>query len=86
MLTFEQKELIQQLVDLDSWKYSWHYNIYDADQKTINLKLKEIIIEKIKGRNEEIKSLIEGFELLSSLELKEDVITEFNPDDDNLPF
>ena len=87
MITQEQKELLESLIDMDSWKHSWHVNIYDADQKSINNKIKEIISEKMVKRTNELYKLYDGYELLKSLDLKEDDINENNDNSsDDLPF
>ena len=89
MITFEQKELLISLIDMDNWQYSWHNNVYDADRKSINEKLRIIISEKLAKNFNEMNDLMKGYNLLLSLELKEDKETEINnnydPADD-LPF
>jgi hypothetical protein len=84
MITQEQKELLSELIDMDSRKHSWHINVYDADQKSINNRIKEIISEKMAETSNKLNKLYEGYELLESLKIKED--DKLIDDDDDYGF
>jgi hypothetical protein len=83
MITEEQKELLSELIDMDGWKHSWHINVYDADQKSINNKIKKIISRKMAETYNKLNKLYEGYGILGTLELKEDniIVKEDNLED-----
>jgi len=82
-------DMIREAIDLDSWKHSWHLNVFMANQKTLNKKLLDIIEEKINKRNKEIEFLNKTKNILLDLELIEDSEFKYdykNNEEDNLSF
>lgn len=58
---------ISECIDIDEWKHSMHLDVNKAMLPKSNerKKCKEIILEKIKEREEEIKILKDGIHILS---------------------
>ena len=67
MITEQQKELLCELIDMNDWKHSWHINVYDADKKLVNEKLRTIISKKLAERFNEMNNLMKGYDLLLEL-------------------
>jgi len=57
---------LQQIIDMDSWKYSWHFDISKAriSGSEERKQLRDIIVSKIGQRRREIKALTDARELL----------------------
>jgi len=51
-------------INMDSWKHSWHLNVYDFKNKDTRDKIKAILVEKQKKREAELKYLKEVEQLL----------------------
>lgn len=58
---------VSQCIDMDGWKHSWHLDVDKAmfPKSDERKRCKEIILEKIKDREEEIKILKDGIHVLS---------------------
>jgi len=54
----QYKRLITHCIDMDTWKHSWHISV-DDDANTE--KIKSIIQEKIKDRDNELRVLFEAY-------------------------
>lgn len=59
------KGFLTQLVDLDEWKESWHMSVSNAQFKSSEEKrVREILKDKIKQREDEIEKLKNGIQVL----------------------
>lgn len=60
------KGYLTQLIDMDSWNYSWHMNVSSAQFKGSEerKRVREILSEKIAQREREIEMLKNGIQIL----------------------
>ena len=85
MITNEKYEFLISLLDMDTWKFSFHYNIHRADEKSNNIKFQEILNDKINKRLAEIDILENGLIMLKNIKIVDDFIIE-NSTTDDFPF
>lgn len=64
---------LTQLIDIDQWNHSWHLNIDRAQLKGSDerKRVREILNEKIKQREDEIKKLKDGLQILSRWNIRD---------------
>lgn len=87
MISSENIEKLTELADMDHWQHSWHNNMSEADDEKLNAKLKIILQDKITKRQQEIKALKIGLEILNNMELKKyEQIYKAKEYNDDLPF
>ena len=60
------KGFLTQLVDLDEWNHSWHMSVSNAQFKSSEerRRVREILKDKIKQREDEIEKLKNGIQIL----------------------
>jgi hypothetical protein len=60
-------DFLRRCIDIDTWKHSWHLNVRRASIKrsTERKKIKQILNEKIKQREDEIKLFKDARHILS---------------------
>lgn len=82
MIQKRQIQFIRNLIDIDEWKHSHHYDVSKADEKSINTKLLTILEEKVIKRQAEISVLKKGIRELKSMNIIEDTVP-FDSDEYN---
>lgn len=60
------KGFLTQLIDMDSWNYSWHLSVSSAQAKSSDERkeVRKILQEKIEQREKEIEKLKNGIQVL----------------------
>ena len=60
------RAFIKQCIDMDQWKYSWHMDLNEASIKRSEerKRVRKIMLDKIEIREEEIKRLKDGLQIL----------------------
>lgn len=67
-------DYLTQLIDMDSWRYSWHMSVSKAQFKNSEerKKVREILKEKISQREKEIEMLKNGIQILGRWNINTD--------------